>query len=68
MYGLNKNNELFIEIIDIAGRLVLTCTDFKTDGNGFYYTTINTNQLAKGIYTVKINALHSILTDKLIIQ
>jgi hypothetical protein len=68
MYGLNKNNNLSIEIMDIAGRLVLTCNDFNTDGNGFYYTTFNTNQFAKGVYTVKINAQDSSLTDKLIIQ
>lgn len=54
--------------MDIAGRLVLTCNDFKTDGNGFYYTTINTNQFAKGVYNVKINSRDSSLTDKLIIQ
>ena len=64
--GNGNNSELIISIMDIQGRVVFTSID-KNIGAG-YFKQINLDQLAKGIYYIKLTNADNSKYQKLIIE
>lgn len=66
-FNLNEESEVYIEMVDIDGRNILSKTNEKLEP-GTIKKHFNVSQIPSGIYFVKINVNGSITTEKVNIK
>lgn len=63
-FSLNKASHVTIQVVDMVGHVVSTIAD-KNLTNGQQSFTINTANMAAGIYNVRINTENGVATERL---
>jgi hypothetical protein len=64
-YHLNKNSHIYLKILDISGRLVVSLVD-EVHQQGEHKINFNTKELPAGIYFCTLMTNYGIQTKKLI--